>query len=112
MRPMMCLSSTLFPVPDGPSSATVSPSRTSKSTPSRTICLPNFLRTPRSSIIARSLVEQQLGEHHVQEQNHHRAAHDRAGGGPPHAFRALLGVEPHVARDDGDACGKEEGLDD
>src|SRR5256885_4302644 len=33
---MMCLSRTLVPTPEGPSSATVSPSRTSKSTPSNT----------------------------------------------------------------------------
>ena len=51
MSPMMVLSNTLLPVPEGPSSATVSPSRTSKSTPSRMTCEPKRFFTPRSSIM-------------------------------------------------------------
>src|SRR5215210_7482698 len=92
ISPMMCLRSTLLPVPDGPSRATVSPSRTSKSTPSRTTCLPKRLWTFLSSIMTPLLVEQQLGEHDVEQQDHHRAAHDRARGGPSHPLRSLLGV--------------------
>ena len=49
---MMCFSSTLLPVPEGPSSATVSPSLTMKSTPSRTTCSPKRFADPLSSIIS------------------------------------------------------------
>src|SRR6185503_9699027 len=118
MRPMMCLSSTLFPVPEGPSSATVSPSRTSKSTPLSTVCLPKRFTTPRSSIIAarsqetQSLVEQQAREHGVEHEDQHGAGDDRGRGALPYTFGALLRVEAHVARDDGDRPGEEERLDD
>src|SRR6185295_3410422 len=98
IRPMMCLRRTLLPVPEGPSSATVSPSRTSKSTPLSTTCLPNRLTTPCSSIIGGgSLVEQQAGEDGVEHEDQHRAGYDRGRGALAHSLGTLLGVESHVA---------------
>src|SRR5690606_32182177 len=109
MSPMMCLRSTLLPVPLGPRSATVSPSSTAKSTPSSTTCSPNRLCTPVSRII--SVVEEDPREEHVEQQDDHRARHHRARRGPAHPLGALLGVEAHVAGDEGDRPREEERLD-
>src|SRR6185437_8965723 len=113
ISPMMVLSSTLLPVPEGPSSATVSPSRTSKSTPFSTTCLPNRFATPWSSIIGgASLVEQEAGEDGVEHQDEDRAGDHGRGGALPHPFGALLRVEAHEAGDDRDRAREEERLDD
>ena len=93
----MCLSSTLLPVPDGPSSATVSPSRTSKSTPFSTTCLPNrlwtfaeldhWLSSSRVSTVSSTRISTEL-------------VTTARRGGLAHSLGALLGVEAHVAGDD------------
>src|SRR5687767_7608276 len=52
--PIACLISTLLPVPDGPSSASVSPSSTARVTPRSTCCVPKLLCRLRNSIIGSS----------------------------------------------------------
>src|SRR5260370_11181751 len=47
-RPMICLSSTLLPLPLGPMMTKISPGLTSKSIPLSTSCAPKFLRRSRT----------------------------------------------------------------
>ena len=51
-RPIMCLSSTLLPVPEPPMITTDSPSAISRSHPSSTTFEPKLLLTPRKMILA------------------------------------------------------------
>src|SRR5882672_7598861 len=73
-----------------------------RSMPSSTIFAPKRFFTPLSSIlgltaIARSLAEEDRGEHVVCRQNQDRGGDHRVGGGRADALRPALGMEAVVA---------------
>src|SRR5688500_14582375 len=77
MSPIVVLSSTLFPVPDGPKSANISPLSTVRLTPAST-GRSNALCTPRYEIIGpRSSLQHQRREHRVEDQE--RQDHEHHG---------------------------------
>src|SRR6188474_1206617 len=109
MRPMVVLSSTLFPVPEGPTMERVSPVATLRSTPVRT-GTSKALWMSRYSISAMASVQEDRREERVGDQ--HRDDHEdhRRGGGAAHPFRAAAGQKAHVHGDDRDHEAEDQGL--
>src|SRR5688572_26051273 len=96
MSPIVVLSSTLLPVPDGPTMARISPRATSRLTPSSTGASKR-LCTSRYSMMASAMsVEEQRREDGVRDEHGDDHEHHRGGGRSTDAFRAAGGEQPHV----------------
>src|SRR6185436_16735926 len=108
MRPMVVLSRTLLPVPDGPTMERVSPLATVRSTPVRT-GTSKALYTSRYSIAMASVQEERreegVGDQHGDDHEDHGG-----GGGAAHALRAPAGQQAHVHGDHRDHEAEGQGL--
>src|SRR5262245_54876105 len=109
MRPMVVLSRTLFPVPDGPTMESVSPLATLRSTPVST-GTSKSLWMSRYSISAMASVQEDGREERVGHQHRDDHEDDRRGGGAAHAFRPAAREQAHVHGDDRDHEAEHQGL--
>src|SRR5260221_10143144 len=108
-RPMKCLINTLFPQPEGPMMAQVSPFTISRSTPRSTSFPPRVFRSWRTEIMlsnaaGKDHVERE-GQEEIQDQDGQRTDHHRFRGRAPHADGAILRIQALMAgdEDNGDA---------
>src|SRR5574341_1555673 len=108
--PMMCLISTLLPLPLPPITVMLSPFSTVRFTPRSTARSPKRLCKSMISIIATASPEQR-GQEVVENEDEHARGNDRAGRGLAHAFRTAFGMEPFVAADQADHGPEHERLD-
>src|ERR1044072_8122215 len=115
-KAMMCLRSTLLPVPDGPSTVVMAPSTKSTVRPLRTLNPLKALWTSSTSIAAfmsvgdggvRRQAPEELRAEHADHVDEDHVEHHRLGGVPPDADRAARCLVAVVAthEDDGGAHG-------
>src|SRR3990172_3510089 len=95
-RPTMCLSATLFPLPEYPRMTMVSPSRTSREKPWSTCFSPKRLCTSRKVITGAPSQEHHRPEG-VEHQDQHDAHDHRAGRGSSNRFRTAVRRQTHDA---------------
>src|SRR5262245_27980619 len=107
-RPFVVLSSTLLPVPEGPTIESVSPVATVRLTPVST-GTSNALWMSMYSITS---VQEQRREGGVEHQHRDDHPHDGPGRGAPDALGAATGLEAHVHGDERDHEAENDALGD
>src|SRR5256885_2284528 len=103
-RPMKCLINTLFPEPERPMIAQVSPLTISRSTPLSTSLPPRVFLSWRTEIMlldagGEDHVERE-GQEEIQDQDGQRPDHHRLRGRAPHTHRAVFRIQALVAGDE------------
>src|SRR5262245_19831126 len=93
--PFVVLSSTLLPVPDGPTIDSVSRVWTFRSTPVST----GSSKALWTSMYSITSVQEERREHRVEHQHRDDHQHDGAGGRAADALGATAGLEAHVHAD-------------
>src|SRR5512135_3651823 len=99
--PMMCLMSTLLPLPLPPITVMLSPFSTVRFTPRSTSRLPKLLCTSMISIIAMAS-PQERGQEIVKNEDQHTRDDNRACGRLSHTFRTALGMKSLISADQPD----------
>src|SRR5688572_24490629 len=110
MRPMVVLSRTLLPVPEGPKIANISPRSMVRSTPastgwSKAFRMPTYWISGTAAppvVLVIGSVEHQRGEERVQDEHGERHEHHRGRGRASHSLRASARLQTHVRGDEGD----------